>query len=227
MHSNTMNQLLVALKAAITYEKEHKNLKQYFNVVNSVLYPNAPIKECSSCGALMEKYHGDFQRQIWTRIMNEDASYIPELPTFETVRYNTEYQVKTLKLCSFKDLRMNETNCDNEAKKMRRIGNGVEAQKHLNDKEALKTYRLAKYNYFEKFLPELEAALEEEQRLALVAAQEEENKPVKERRDRLINKEELIVMKEAGKTHQECGDHFGVNKSAISLMLKELGWKRK
>lgn len=229
MRSNRLQSLLELLEMSIKYEKDRKNLDAYISKANAVLSPTIGYKKCNGCSALMDRYHSDFQRAIWSAILKEDPRYVPELPALKAPKHTTEYAQQTLKSLPFKELRRYETNCKDSFLAARRRRNLIEEQNYAEDENAIRAYRMSKYTYFETFLPELEAKIAQE----LAATQEVENivteeqdENNKDRRDRLIDKELLLQMKADGKTHQECADYFGVSKPAISKMLKELGWKR-
>lgn len=237
MRSNRLNDLLELLEMSIQYEKDRKNLKAYISKANAVLKPTIGYRECNGCAALMKRYHNDFQRAIWSAIYAENPLYVPSSPSFVTPRCNSEYFTRSVLFLPFELLKDAETNCKNEMLKARKRRNLIEEQNYDNDCKLLQEYRLTKWSYFETFLPELETRLQAE--LGAKIAEENivteitetniesiEEIDDKDRRNRLIDKDELLKLKEEGKTHQECGDHFGVSKAAISLMLKDLGWKR-
>lgn len=225
-HSNRMSKLHELLQVALQYEKDGRNLKAYISKANAVLGTN--YKDCNSCSALMKRYNGEFQRKIWMEIAKEDPRYIPELPKFETARLNTEYTQKALVVMSLEDLRANENNCRAEMLKARKNSNPVDEARYAADEASLRNYRHTKLAYFDDFLPELERSVD-----ASISAQNAlqskiydemivEVEPVeKKRRERIIDIAKLFELKDAGMTHQECADHFGVVKSAISKALKE------
>ena len=227
MRSNKLQSLLELLEMSIKYEKDRKNLDAYISKANAVLMPTLGYKKCNGCAALMDRYHSDFQRATWAAIYKEDARYIPELPALKAPKHTTEYAKNTLLSLPFKELRRYESNCKDSAVAAKRRKNVIEEQNYSDDELAIRAYRMTKYTYFETFLHELEAKLAEENQPEVVVENIVTEDEQKGRRDRLIDKELLLQMKAEGKTHQDCADHFGVSKAAISQMLKDLGWKRK
>lgn len=224
MHNNRITELLELLEMSIKYEKDRKNLDAYISKANEVLAPTIGYRKCNGCAQLMKRYHNDFQKAIWSAIIKEDATYAPELPKFNTAKYTSDYGIKTLQILSFEDLRNSEVNCRDAALVARKRKNIIEEQNNIADESLIRAYRLTKLAYFEEFLPQLESKMAQVQ---AEQVQEETESTNKERRDRSIDKQLLLQMKEEGRTNIFCAAHFGVSKAAISLMLKELGWKRK
>jgi hypothetical protein len=214
------------LQVALQYEKDGRNLKAYISKANAVFGTNH--KDCNSCAALMKRYNGEFQRKLWMEMMKEDARYVPSLPKFETVRLNTEYTQKALVVMSLEDLKANENNCRTEMLKARKNGNPVDEARYAADEIALRNYRISKLAYFDEFLPELERSVDSAVAHTIELESTNNNDVIEEvehvekkRRERIIDIAKLFELKDSGMTHQECADHFGVVKSAISKALKE------
>lgn len=213
-------QLLEGLRLSTNYEKRRVDIDSYFITMNVILNPSTPYKVCGGCAALMKRYHSDFQKRLWSELQKTSPELVPALPEFKTPRFLTEYHRNNLPTLSTADYLALESNCRNEAAKYKKKGNFLMQQDCLFDAEALKNYRLTKYNYFEEFYPNyLETLKKEEEK-----AQEETVEVEVKQRDRSIDKDLLIQMKEEGKTHQECADYFKVTKGAISKMLKSLNY---
>lgn len=211
-----IQQLLEGLRTSLAYEKKEMDLKNYILKMNVLLKPTTPYQPCGHCSALMKRYHSDFQKALWTQILEEDSRYVPELPKFETAGLNNEYQQRNLRIIGLSDLVAIESNLRNQSIRLKRKNNPIDAQRFIDDNNSLRDYRLAKYNYFEEFLPNLEKKLAEEKEM--------QEKAKVESRDRSIDKEELVKMKNDGATHKECAKHFGVTSGAISQALKKLNY---
>ena len=228
-----MNALLEMLEVVLQYDKDNKNLPAYLTKANALLNPPSKFALCNTCSSLMKRYHYEIQRLVWTRIREEDEAYLPQLPSFISARYNTDYSKKTLTVAPFDDLKANETLCQNEGMKARRMKNPIAEQNCFNDRTALVNYRMTKQNYFTVFLPQLEEKMQQDEeyaRLEVQAAIEVQAEldlaksleEPKERRNRTIDKEELIKFRAEGLTQKAIAAHFGVSQVAISKMLKEI-----
>ena len=99
------------------YQKKEIGMKDYLVKVNALL--GLKMDYCSSCSALMEKYHNDIQVRMWDTIKKYAPSMIPQCPVFNSIKYNTVFWKEQFEKMSLKMIDANIKTMINEAQKLK------------------------------------------------------------------------------------------------------------
>ena len=212
--------ILEALKYIIMFETQPKMLKmtEYFALIGRVT--GSKNLFCTSCFAATKQTHNSFTMLIFREMQNYPEMLI-DMPEMKG-KYTKPYFVSAIPVMSFELLKNNINTLNTEIGQL--IKRKLPTEDSLHNLEAIKRYYHEKLNYFVTIELQNHIKEIEQEQLAISLAAEsslKEGDPVKQR-NRLIDREQLLQMKEDGETNVACAKFFGVSKQAIGKYLKSI-----
>lgn len=210
------HKLIEAYKMIVLFETNRQELSmtRYFQMITQMT--GVLTTHCSHCTAATKQAHNSFTIFVFRKLQEYPDLVLPT-PQFKG-RLGNDYFKKQFSILSFELLRNNVNLLSKDIADSRK--KKLDTTDLEYDLELLKQYIKDKLSFFDTYT-EKQVQENVEENIKEESIIDENNEPAT-RRNRAVDKDILLQMKNEGKSNVECAEHFGVSKQAIGKLLKTL-----